>query len=501
MIETEMVPEASSPTDAGPAVAHFHVAVIGTGFAGLGMAIRLKQRGMDDFVVLERAADLGGTWRDNTYPGCQCDVPSHLYSFSFAPKPGWSRTFSRQPEIWDYLRDCAHRHGILPHIRFRHEVLEAAWDDAARLWRIETSGGACTARFLVAGMGGLSEPAIPDLPGLSTFAGTAFHSAAWDHGHDLAGRRVAVIGTGASAIQFVPLIQPEVARLHLYQRTPPWVLPHHDREVPTAERRLFALLPLGQRLARIAIYLGREGFLPFFTHRALSFLPERIARRHLARQVPDPALRARLTPGYAVGCKRILLSNDYYPALVQPNVEVVGEGIREVRPGSIVSADGTEREVDTIIFATGFQVVDMPAARRIRGRGGRTLEEAWEGSPRAYLGTTTPGFPNLFLMLGPNTGLGHTSVVLMIECQIDYILSCLDVLARRRLLTAEVLPEAEAAYNRRVQARMRGTVWTTGGCASWYLDRTGRNTTLWPGSTLAFRRLTRRFDPRAYALA
>jgi cation diffusion facilitator CzcD-associated flavoprotein CzcO len=480
---------------------HVRVAIVGAGFGGLGTAIRLRQEGIDDFVVLERAHDVGGTWRDNSYPGCQCDVPSHLYSFSFAPNAGWSRTFSHQAEIHRYLQDCAERFGILPHLRFGHEVLGADWDERRQVWQLETSRGSLTADVVVAGPGPLSEPSLPDIPGLEGFEGIAFHSASWNHDHDLAGERVAVIGTGASAIQFVPRIQPDVSRLHVFQRTPPWVLPHPDRPISRAERGLYRLVPGLRRLVRSAIYWGRETFvLAFAVDRRIMGLPERIARAHLRRQVPDPQLRARLTPDYRLGCKRILLSNDWYPALVQPNVELVTDAIREVRPRSIVTADGVEREVDTIIFGTGFHVTDMPVAHRVRGRGGRTLAEAWRGSPQAYVGSTVAGFPNLFFLLGPNTGLGHTSVVFMIEAQIEHALGALRAMARCGAAAVEVRPEVQAAFNAGVQQKMRGTVWTAGGCASWYIDATGRNSTLWPDFTFRFRNRARRFAVADYEL-
>jgi cation diffusion facilitator CzcD-associated flavoprotein CzcO len=477
------------------------VAIVGTGFAGLGMAIRLKQAGVQDFVLLERAEDVGGTWWANTYPGCQCDVPSHLYSFSFAPNPDWSRTYSMQPEIRDYLRDCAERFGILPHIRFGHEVRSATWLEDERRWRIDTSGGEMTAQILVGGVGPLSEPSIPDIPGLDRFEGAVFHSAEWDHDHDLTDERVAVIGTGASSIQFVPKIQPRVTQLHLFQRTPPWVLPHTDRPVTRLERFLYRRLPFLQRLVRAGIYWGREWYvLGFVYDRRIMRLPERVARRHLRRGVRDRRLRRKLVPSYTLGCKRVLLSNDYYPALDRPNVEVLTDGIREVRPSSIVTAEGEEREVDTIILGTGFKVTDIPAAEYIRGRDGRTLAETWQGSPQAYLGTSVAGFPNLFFLLGPNTGSGHTSVVYMIEAQIAHVLKCLRALERSGRQAIEVRREVQERFNREVQTRMGDTVWSAGGCASWYFDRTGRNTTLWPEFSWRFARRARRFDRDDYEL-
>jgi cation diffusion facilitator CzcD-associated flavoprotein CzcO len=473
---------------------HLRVAIVGSGFGGLGAAIRLRQQGIDDFLVFERADDLGGTWRDNSYPGCTCDVPSHLYSFSFAPNPGWSRSFSGQPEIWEYLRACAHRFGIGPRIRFGHEVHAASWDEPRRRWRVETSHGTWTADVLVAAAGPLSEPAIPALPGLDRFAGAVFHSARWDHDHDLRGRQVAVVGTGASAIQFVPEIQPKVARLRVFQRTAPWVLPRRDRALTGAERRLYRTVPAAQRLARWSIYWAREGATVGFLRPRVMRLPQRLALRHLRRAVPDPELRARLTPAYTLGCKRVLLSNDYLPALTRPNVEVVSAGIRGVRSDGLVTDDGAFHPADTIIFGTGFRVTDMPVAQRITGRDGRTLSEVWAGSPKAYLGVAVAGFPNLFLLLGPNTGLGSTSVVLMIEAQVEYLLRALGHLRSAAAATVEPRPEAQAAFLAEVDTRMRPTVWSSG-CTSWYMDRTGRVSAIWPGLSSAYRRRMRRFDP------
>jgi cation diffusion facilitator CzcD-associated flavoprotein CzcO len=483
--------------DAGAAI---DVLIVGSGFSGLGMAVRLREAGTDDFVVLERAGEVGGTWRDNTYPGATCDVPSHLYSFSFAPNPDWSRSFSPQPEIQAYLQACAERFGIRPHIRFGHELLDARWDGDDARWEVTTSTGACfRARVLISATGALSEPSVPAVPGLEQFQGTTFHSARWDHDHDLTGERVAVVGTGASAVQFVPQVQPRVGRLHLFQRTPPWVLPRWDRSIRPVERWLFRHFPVTQRLARTGLYWAREAYVVGFAFDPrLMRAAERLARRHLARQVPDPVLRAKLTPDYTIGCKRILISNDFYPSLGQPNVEVVTDGIAEVRPTSIVTTTGAEHPLDTIIFGTGFHVTDFPAAARIRGRGGLRLSDHWRDGMSAHRGTTVPGFPNLFLLVGPNTGLGHTSQIFMIESQIAYVMDALRHLeAAGAGSTVEVRPEAVAEWNRGIEQAMRSTVWTTG-CDSWYLDEHGRNTTLWPGFSWKFRRETARFDPAAY---
>ena len=478
-----------------------HVAIIGTGFGGLGMAISLQKRGIP-FVIFEKAEDVGGTWRDNTYPGCQCDVPSHLYSFSFALNPNWSRTYSPQEEIQDYLRDCTDRYALRAHIRFGHEVVDAAWDDDEKQWRLETSRGPWTARFVISANGGLSEPAIPRLPGLESFEGTYFHSARWDHSHDLSGRDVAVVGTGASAIQFVPLVQPLVDQLHLYQRTPAWVLPHTDRPTSETERRLYRRFPFVQRFVRTAIYAARELMVFGLAKNTRLLRPlELLGRRHLRDKVPDRQLRRKLTPSFSPGCKRLLLSNDYLPAVSQPNVEVITAGIQEVRRRSIVSADGTERPVDTIIFGTGFKVTDNPVMDRLRGRDGQSLAKVWtETGARAYLGTTIAGFPNLFLLSGPNTGIGHTSLLVMIEGQIRYVTECLASMGKRGAGVVEVRPDVMDAFNDELQAKMDKTVWNSGGCQSWYLDALGRNTTLWPDFTWQYRRRTRRFDSQSYRI-
>ena len=481
-------------------MSHHRTVIVGSGFSGLGMAIRLLEDGERDFVVLERAGEVGGTWRDNTYPGCRCDVPSHLYSFSFAPNPTWSSTFSPQPEILDYLRDVARRFGVMPHVRFHTRLESADWDEGESRWRLETSQGQITADVLVCGQGPLSEPKVPDVPGIDTFQGAVFHSAAWNHDHDLDGERVAVVGTGASAIQFVPAIQPRVGRLHVFQRTPPWVMPHPNRRMTRLERALYARLPLAQLAMRAGIYWARESFVLQFRHRRLRKLATRVALRQLERQVPDLQLRQKLTPSYEMGCKRILPTDEWYPALMQPNVEVVTEAIAEVRPHSVVAADGTEREVDTIIFGTGFHVTDIPIAGVVRGRNGRRLADAWGGSPAAYKGAAVAGFPNLFFLVGPNTGLGHNSIVFMIESQVNYVADALRTMRRQGARTVEVRAEAQAAYNDELEQMTRGTVWVSGGCASYYIDRNGRNSTLWPTFTWPFRERTREFDEGAYAL-
>ena len=481
---------------------HEHdVVIIGSGFAGLGMAVRLRQAGYEDFVVLERGDDVGGTWYYNTYPGCACDVPSHLYSFSFAPNPGWSNTYSAQPEIEAYLKRVADDHGIRPYVRLNTEMTGASWDEEARRWEIETSNGTFRARVVVAGLGGLSEPRIPELPGLESFEGEMWHSARWNHAFDLRGKRVAAVGTGASAIQFVPAIQPQVDKLHVIQRTPPWVVRHTGRPTTRWERRLYRRFPALQKAVRAGIYAGREALvLGFVKDPRLMRGVEALAKQHIKRGIgDDPELLAKVTPDYTIGCKRILPSNRWYPTLAKENVDLLTGGVAEIRGNRVVTGDGEEREVDAIIFGTGFQVTDMPIGNMVRGRDGTTLVESWNGSPRAHLGTTFPGFPNLFMMTGPNTGLGHNSIVYMIESQIAHVMGALEAMRNAGAETCEPRVEAFDAYNAEVDARMEGTVWNSG-CSSWYMDATGRNATLWPDWTWQFRRRLARFDASEYVL-
>lgn len=480
---------------------HFRVAIVGSGFAGLGMATALKAEGIDDFVVLERAGELGGTWRDNTYPGCQCDVPSSLYSFSFAPNPNWTHTYPLQQEIFDYLRVVGRENGLEPHIRFWHEVRAGHWDDGAKRWVLETRQGRFTADLLVLGVGVLAEPAIPALPGLAQFEGTVFHSAGWNHDHDLHGERVAVVGTGASAIQFVPRIQPQVSRLYIFQRTAPWILPHSDRPTTRVERLIWRAIPRSQHLWRGAVYAARESLVVGLAlEPRLMRALELVAKVHLRAQVRDSELRRTLTPHYRLGCKRILISNDYYPTLCAANVTVVNGGLDEVRSRSVVGTDGLEREVDTIIFGTGFHATDPPHAGYIRGRHGQLLADSWQAGMSAYLGTACHGFPNAFMLVGPNTALGHSSMIYMIESQVAYVIEALRAIERHRAVEIDVRPEIQAAYSDEIQRKLAGTVWNSGGCRSWYLDAHGRNTTLWPTFTFRFRERTRAFDPADYVL-
>ncbi|MGW2669232.1 flavin-containing monooxygenase [Streptomyces sp. NPDC001272] len=484
---------------------HVRVAVIGSGFGGLGAAVRLRREGITDFVVLERADSVGGTWRDNSYPGCACDVPSHLYSFSFAPNPDWPRTFSGQPAIRAYLEHVTDTFGLRPHIRFGHEVLMMRWDAEELRWEIDTSAGAFTADVVVSATGPLSDPKLPEIPGLAGFPGKVFHSARWDHDYDLRGKRVAVIGTGASAIQIVPAIAPKTARLTLFQRTPPWVMPRTDRAISSLERTLHRRLPFTQAARRGLLWGIRELQVSAFTKRPNQLgLVESLAKANMARSIKDPALRAKLTPSYRIGCKRILLSSEYYPALARPDVDLVASGLKEVRGSVLVAADGTEAEVDAIIFGTGFHVTDMPIADRVVGADGQTLADSWKDGMQALRGATAAGFPNWMTIIGPNTGLGNSSMILMIESQLNYMadylrqLSLLGDGSRGGRTALAARPSAVNQWNRRVQARMERTVWNTGGCTSWYLDAQGRNTTVWPGTTGEFRRETLTVDLAEY---
>jgi cation diffusion facilitator CzcD-associated flavoprotein CzcO len=477
------------------------VVIVGSGFAGLCMAIRLAEQGRDDFVVLEKGDSLGGTWRDNTYPGCACDVQSHLYSFSFAPNPDWSRMFARQDEIRAYLEGLADRYRLRDRIRFGVTVTGAEFDGEAGGWTVRTADGeSIECRFVVWGTGALHEPSVPEIAGLERFDGRVFHSANWDHGHDLTGRRVAVIGTGASAIQFVPPVAEAAASLTLFQRTPPWILPKLDRPISAAERWAFRAFPVLRRLYRAALYARLEARVVGFRHPALMAGLELLAKLHIRRAIADPSLRAAVTPDYTLGCKRVLISNDYYPALTRDNVSVVTNGIERVTERGVVTADGREHAVDTIIFGTGFKVADAFARLAIVGRDGVKLADAWRDGAEAFLGTTVAGFPNLFLLVGPNTGLSHSSMVYMIESQVNYVLDCLDLLDRHRSRVLDTRPERQAAYNASLRERLAGGVWQRGGCRSWYLDEHGVNRTLWPDFTFRFRRRTRRADPADHEL-
>lgn len=474
---------------------HHTLAVIGSGFAGLGAAIRLEKLHSGSVVIFERASSLGGVWRDNDYPGAACDVQSLLYSFSFAPSHTWRHTYARQSEIRSYLHDLARDHGLIPRLRTGCAVRSLAWDSNTSRWILDTARGTSTADHVVLATGSLADPSLPAVEGIDTFTGPVFHSSQWRHEVDLSGKRVAVVGTGASAVQFVPKIQPVVKSLTLFQRTAPWVMPRNDRPISERTRRRLRSVPGYQRASRAVVYAKREIKLLAFRHPALMRIGEKEGRAHLAHAVSDPALRAKLTPDYRMGCKRILLSDEYYPALAQPNVTVENGGVAKVTPTGVVDAAGGVHEVDAIIFGTGFDTRRLPLTDKVFDGQGRSMAESWGESPRAYLGTSVSGFPNLYLMHGPNIALGHTSVIMMFESQIQYIGR-----AMKRAIDAggfiEPTPQAQAKYSTDIDALTEGTVWTSGGCRSWYLDPSGRNSNLWPGSVLGYRSRTVRFDPQ-----
>ncbi len=492
-----------SETKTGDGRSQARVIIIGTGFSGLGMAIQLKRSGIHDFLVLEKAHQIGGTWRDNTYPGCSCDIQSHMYSFSFEQKPAWSRAFSPQPEILDYLRRVTEKYRLREHIRFGTELTGGYWNPDEHVWVLSTaSGETFTAQFVISGLGALHLPKLPRLPGIESFTGETFHSAQWNHDYDLAGKRVAVIGTGASAVQFVPRIAAEVASLRLFQRTPPWVMPKPDREMPRWAKETFWRVPGAQHAYRNLIYWMLESrAIGFNGHPKLLRLAERLARKNIAAGISDPALRAKVTPNYRMGCKRVLIANDYYPALARENVDVVTEGVAEVREHSIVASDGTEYDVDAIIYGTGFHVTDAFDSLEIIGSGGANLAARWsERGMQTHLGITVADFPNLFFLLGPNTGLGHNSVVFMIEQQVRYVVEAIELAERHGADALTVRPGVQERFNERIQAKLVTGVWSRGGCTSWYLDATGVNRTVWPGFTWRYWLATRAVNPADFEL-
>ncbi|GAA2727148.1 NAD(P)/FAD-dependent oxidoreductase [Actinocorallia aurantiaca] len=468
----------------------FRVAIVGAGFGGIGLAVLLKRAGISH-VLLDKGAEVGGTWRDNTYPGAACDVPSHLYSFSFERWTGWTRRFAEQPEILDYLRHCVDEYGLEP--RLDTEVRSAVFEDGR--WLLDTSSGPVAAEVLVSACGQLNRPAVPDLPGLEGFEGKVFHSARWDHEHDVTGRKVAVVGTGASAIQFVPHLAAKAARLDVYQRSATWIIPKPDRLYGPLARRVYSALPLLQDLDRLRTYLLLESrAFGFVRHPALLKPIEHSYRRRLRKEVADPELRRKLLPDHPLGCKRVLISDDYLPALQRPNVDLVTDPIREVRRNGVVTGDGAFREADTIVLGTGFRSTEFLAPMRVTGRDGLTLDKAWADGAEAHLGMTVHGFPNLYLLYGPNTNLGHSSIVYMLESQFRYILGCLQIDG-----VLEVRKETQNAFNKNLQERMRRTVWDAG-CRSWYQTEDGKHVNNWPSFTFAYRRATRRPDPRDFSV-
>lgn len=475
------------------------IAIIGTGFGGLGLAIRLKQAGFEQFTLFEKAADVGGVWRDNTYPGAACDVPSHLYSFSFEQELGWKNRYGTSQEIYQYLRHCAYKYDIRPHVQFNTEITSAEFDALQGVWHIQsTTGEQFEAEFLVGAVGQLNRPAYPKLKGIENFKGKAFHSARWDHDYDLTGKRVAVIGTGASAIQFVPEIAKQVAHLDVYQRSAPYVIPKPDRIYQPLEKKAFRKLPILQSLDRALQYGHHEIRLLAFTT-SLNEMPlvEYLFQRHIRKVVKDGKLRHRLMPDYPIGCKRILISNQWYETLTQPHVDVINTGIQEITENGILDTEGNLREIDTIIYGTGFAATEFMAPMQITGLDGRTLKDTWKDGAEAYLGLTVSGFPNFFMLYGPNTNLGHNSIVYMIESQVNYILDAIQTTLQNKLLFTNVRAEVQHEFNQSIQEKMKKTVWAQG-CTSWYQTADGKNTNNWPGFTLEYRQRTRRFDVENY---
>lgn len=486
-----------------PETESLDVLVIGAGFAGIGMAIKLRQQGRYRFAVVDRQDEVGGTWWVNTYPGCACDVQSHLYSYSFEPNPNWSRMFSPQTEILEYLKHCVDKYGLREHLRLGTEMLEARYDEDAARWIVRLGDGSTVqARVLVTGTGTLDVPSIPEIPGAEQFRGPRFHSQQWDHSVELRDKTVAVIGTGASAIQFVPELQKIAARVRLFQRTPPWVMPKPDRAIGPRERRLLARFPWLQRAYRRLIYWHLESrVFAFVLMPGLMKLAEQVARFQIRRHIRDPERRRQLTPTWTMGCKRVLISNDYYPALAQDNVELITRGIERINDAGLITADGTHHGADVIIYGTGFKATEPMPRGRLIGRDGIDIVDAWADGMQAYKGTTVNGFPNLFMLTGPNTGLGHSSVVFTIETQLAYVLDAMRRMDEAGWRQFEVRAEAQQRYNDWLMRKIDGTVWQRGGCRSWYQDRNGRNVALWPGFTFGFRWRLRRFDAEAYRTA
>lgn len=464
------------------------VIIIGTGFSGLGIGVALKREGERNFLILERASDVGGTWRDNTYPGAACDIQSHLYSFSFRPNPNWSRVFASQPEILSYLQETAREENILSHIRFGETVRNAAWNAETKFWEIETDNHRYRCRSLVSAAGHLSDASYPDIPGLKSFRGALFHSAQWNHDIDLTGKRVGVIGTGASAIQIVPELAGKAGHLTVFQRTAPYVIPRRDRPYSDAERGMFSRMPETMQTLRDELFWGNENRFPQ-RRRVPAFISmiQEMAHKHLESQVKDPALLSKLTPKYEIGCKRILISNDYYPALGRPDVRLETKAIDRVEPDAVLTVDGERILLDALIFATGFEANDPPIAHAIHGRDGRSLAEHWQNGGQAFACTCVHGFPNLFMMLGPNTGLGAGSMVYIAESQVNYVREALSFIAREGVII-EPNKEDQNAYAEDIYARAEGSVWTAGGCSSWYLHpKSGKLTSLWPDFMHQFR--------------
>lgn len=478
------------------------IIIVGSGFAGIGLAIKLKEAGQNDFIILERADDVGGTWRDNRYPGSQCDVPSHLYSYSWRTKADWSRVFAPAPEIWEYIRECAREAGVLPHIRFDHEMLSAHWDTTTSEWVVETNHGTLRSKLFVSCMGHLADEKLPDIPGIESFSGEFFHSSSWNHELELKGKRIGVVGTGASAIQIIPQMQKLASELVVFMRSAPYLIPRPDREYTDAEKRQFARDPELIAQTRADFFWGMENNYAQ-RRRVPKFIDEgrAMSLQFLADSISDPELLEKLTPKYELGCKRVLISNEFYPTFHQENVTLEASALASIHGNVAVSADGNEYELDVLIFATGFEAVEPPFAQRISGKDGVLMSKQWEQGMQAFASTTIHNFPNLLMMNGPNTGLGHNSVVYIVESQIEYIVGAVQYMDDHGIEVIEPKVSAEEEYVAAIGDRADGTIWLTGGCSNWYVDyRTNRLTVTWPDYAFAFRDANGRFDPAAYDL-
>lgn len=476
------------------------ILIVGGGYSGIGMAIRLKQRGVEDFLLIEKAHKLGGTWRENTYPMAGADTPSIIYSFSYARNPDWDYTFALQPQIERYLDELADDAGILPHVQFDTAAEHASWDEDSGNWVVQTNRGVIRAKHTITCAGPMHEAAFPDIPGVDKFSGEAFHTAKWRHDIDLSGKRVAVIGTGASAIQYVPVIQKQVGELILFQRTAPWVLPRLNRRASEWKKSLYRRFPAVNQFVADVVYAGSEGLQMLQRDPRRMRLLERAGLAHLRRQVKDPQLREQLTPHFAMGCKRILFSNDWYPAITADNATVVSRGVSEITTDGLVDTTGEHHAADVIIYSTGFRVTDPDIARRVRGRDGQLLSELWQGSPFAYQTVAINGFPNAWVMLGPNVGNGHGSVTTLVELLADYIARGIEAADGAGAKSIEVKRRVQDLWNDQVQDSLRDTVWNAGGCNSYYIDRNGRNSAIYPWTTIRFRRDTKRFRIDDYDL-
>ncbi|OTG66498.1 flavin-containing monooxygenase [Acinetobacter silvestris] len=478
---------------------YHRVIIVGGGFAGLGAAIKLKEAGIEDFILLEKAAEMGGVWRENTYPGCACDVPSALYSYSFEQNPSWSRVFAQQAEIKQYLLDVVDKYKVMPHVRLNHEALDAKWSDAEGCWIINTLHGELRSQFAILACGPMHEPVLPKVKGIEKFKGEIFHSSQWRHDIDLTGKRVAVIGTGASAIQFIPQIQPKVMQLTVFQRTAQWILPKSDMPLLAPVRAMFKLLPLTQQLMRGSVYGIFETINGGIQSPAAMKQFQKLARWHLNFQIKDSVLREKLTPNFIIGCKRILQSNNWYPALAQSNVDVIASGLAEIKGNTLIAANGESCDVDVIILGTGFEIAEPPIAQRVYNRFGQKMSDVWQGSPEGYMGTMVENCPNGFLMFGPNVAVS-SSAFIIIEAQLKYIIDALKQAIELGIQTIEPNPEITQKFNTKVQAALQTTVWNKGGCQSYFIDRNGRNSTVWPWTTFKLREKMKYFNLKEYLI-